>query len=98
MVGGNNLYGPESCFVSPELLGPPPEADLTICSCLLLLLLLTPAVLVAAALVPMLTILLVLVLTASLLGEVVMPSCGRGMPPPSRDFLLSDLAINDGDF
>ena len=54
-------------------------------------------------LVPMVTILLVWVLTASLLGEVVIPNWGRGIPPPppplSRDFLLfSDFAITDGDF
>ena len=46
----------------------------------------------------MATILLVLVLTASLLGEVVIPSWGRGMPPLSRDFLVSDFAITLGDF
>ena len=45
----------------------------------------------------MLTILLVLVLTASLLGDVVMPSCGRGIPPPSLFFLFSDFVIT-GDF
>ena len=68
----------------------PPEEDLTTVSCLLL------------AVVPvvgwlMLTILLVLVLTASLLGDVVMPSCGRGIPPPSLFFLFSDFVIT-GDF
>lgn len=88
MEGGRSLYGPVSVLCVCTLSFSPPEDDLTTVSCLLLLTLVGWL---------MLANLLVLVLTASLLGEVVMPSWGLGMPPPSLLFLFSDFVIT-GDF